>query len=603
MISSFVQSPIWPTLEDVDKIELPNLSRATVGGISVAIVGNVLISLALNCQKLAHRRLERDREEELEGSSKDSGGPTELPSDDDNNDLDVFSTPTRHVGRSSRQFDSGYDTLRPRSSSVAFVETQPLIQPSEATLSANYGSNTQGHVNASPKPSVIPQLWRTRAVNAASTADRGHIGATHAMLPVDVITIPQEGNVDSLAKSSIKDHERYSGNESDYLKSKLWWSGFLLMNIGEIGNFISYAFAPASVVAPLGTVALIANCLFAPLMLGERFRKRDFFGVIIAILGAVTVVLSANPSDARLDPHGLIAAISQTPFVVYSIVYMVGVILLSGLSESSLGRRTVYVDVGLCALFGKYSGFTVLSTKAISTLLTMEWLEIFTERITYPVIAVLLGTGVGQIRYLNRALMRFDSKIVVPTQFVLFNLSAIVGSAILYGDFRRTTFHQMVTFLYGCGATFAGVFILTSDSTSSDEEKGKTEEEENDEDNDPDDLGALPPPHDAPIGSLARRNRATLVIPDSASSISSTPTLQRRASLVNMLGFSPAQRLLIVHTPPRDDFMRPLVDIERDSDTSPHHIPESISRRRAIAGITAVQGNQKLFNRKTYCRA
>lgn len=26
------------------------------------------------------------------------------------------------------------------------------------------------------------------------------------------------------------------------------------MNIGEMGNFISYAFAPASLVAPLGTV-------------------------------------------------------------------------------------------------------------------------------------------------------------------------------------------------------------------------------------------------------------------------------------------------------------------------------------------------------------
>ena len=32
------------------------------------------------------------------------------------------------------------------------------------------------------------------------------------------------------------------------------WLGFLLMNVGEIGNFISYAWAPASVVAPLGTV-------------------------------------------------------------------------------------------------------------------------------------------------------------------------------------------------------------------------------------------------------------------------------------------------------------------------------------------------------------
>jgi len=72
----------------------------------------------------------------------------------------------------------------------------------------------------------------------------------------------------------------------------------------------------------------------------------------------------------------------------------------------------------------------VLSTKALSTLLTMEWIKIFTEWITYPIIAVsclyypahfascehrlfqiLLGTGIGQIRYLNRALMRFDSKV------------------------------------------------------------------------------------------------------------------------------------------------------------------------------------------------
>lgn len=43
-------------------------------------------------------------------------------------------------------------------------------------------------------------------------------------------------------------------HESRYLKSKLWWLGFLLMNLGEVGNFISYAFAPASLVAPLGTV-------------------------------------------------------------------------------------------------------------------------------------------------------------------------------------------------------------------------------------------------------------------------------------------------------------------------------------------------------------
>ena len=45
-----------------DLFKLPKLDRATVAGISVAIAGNILISLALNCQKLAHRRLEVERE-------------------------------------------------------------------------------------------------------------------------------------------------------------------------------------------------------------------------------------------------------------------------------------------------------------------------------------------------------------------------------------------------------------------------------------------------------------------------------------------------------------------------------------------------------------
>ena len=67
----------------------------------------------------------------------------------------------------------------------------------------------------------------------------------------------------------------------------------------------------------------------------------------------VTVVLSANPSDTRLDPKGLIAAITQRPFEIYALTYVVGIIILSGLSEGPAGKRVVYVDVGLCALFGK----------------------------------------------------------------------------------------------------------------------------------------------------------------------------------------------------------------------------------------------------------
>ena len=82
--------------------------------------------------------------------------------------------------------------------------------------------------------------------------------------------------------------------------------------------------------------------------------KRDFLGILIAIVGAVTVVLSANTSDTRLGPDELVHAITQRPFIVYAAIYIAGAVLLSGLSESAAGKRYVYIDVGLCALFGTW---------------------------------------------------------------------------------------------------------------------------------------------------------------------------------------------------------------------------------------------------------
>ena len=55
---------------------------------------------------------------------------------------------------------------------------------------------------------------------------------------------------------------------------------------------------------------------------------------------------------------------------------------------------------------------------------------------------------------------------VIPIQFVFFNLAAILGSAILYRDFEDISFHQFITFLYGCATTFLGVFFLTSPQAS-----------------------------------------------------------------------------------------------------------------------------------------
>ncbi|KAI0698636.1 magnesium transporter NIPA-domain-containing protein [Cytidiella melzeri] len=578
-----MQSPLQHTwlsklLDEIALPGLPQFSRATIAGISVAIIGNILISLALNCQKLAHRRLEREHElrnTPSNGSHVDrrrNGVKRNLrdnvlhpTAEEEDGELTPTGLPLRQVLHSS-------ETDEP--SIVAPTETQPLLPRTQ--------SDSSPGENSSVLKRVFPWVNHRRSA-----------GPPRSFVPVDIVVIEPSGATRRQASPVKGNQEDDNRSESDYLKSKLWWFGFALMNVGEMGNFISYAFAPASVVAPLGTFALIANCFFAPVMLKERFRKRDVFGILVAVVGAVTVVLSANSSDTRLNPDSLLRAISQKVFIVFSILYVVAALVLSSLSEGSVGQRHVFVDVGLCAIFG---GFTVLSTKALSTLLTMEWFEIFTEWITYPVIAVLLGTGIGQIRYLNRALMRFDSKIVVPTQFVMFNLSAIVGSAILYGDFRRATFHQIVTFLYGCAATFAGVFIIAWASGGSEshgtEGEGMSTREDEDLEAAISSRSDAPIPRDVRMGSLSRRDRPTLVIPEAiAEGSPATPILRNRQSLVNLIGLSPAQRVLLVHSP-RDEFARTL---SHSSDRDDAH---DFRRRRAISwigeGSPAWRGNGRI---------
>lgn len=58
---------------------------------------------------------------------------------------------------------------------------------------------------------------------------------------------------------------------------------------------------------------------------------------------------------------------------------------------------------------------------------------------------------------------------VIPTQFVLFTISVIVGSAVLYRDFESADKDQFGKFIGGCAMTFLGVYLITSGRASQDD--------------------------------------------------------------------------------------------------------------------------------------
>jgi hypothetical protein len=121
------------------------------------------------------------------------------------------------------------------------------------------------------------------------------------------------------------------------------------------------------------------------------------------------------------------------------------------------------IDLMIAGLLG---GYTVLSIKALSSLLKLNIYLMFTHWITYLMLFVLTATGVVrnisdyklQIHFLNKALSNFDAVEVIPTNFVLFTTFSIVGSSVLYHDLSRTSPIALLGVIF----MFLGVILITS---------------------------------------------------------------------------------------------------------------------------------------------
>ncbi|KAG0196861.1 hypothetical protein BGX28_009679 [Mortierella sp. GBA30] len=396
---------MWP-LED-----FPDINVHSYIGVIIAIAGNILISVALNVQKYAHNQLQPG-----------AGTDAEL----------LQTTPTYVIEEET--FSARHDT-QPLQGVVAgspyLVDDEDYrsVRSTRSTRYSNHSrrSSVQSHNNDDSYDTDTSEQSEPLAVPRRTRADG-------------------EEDCDSAV------------SDTDYLQSKAWWAGMTLMILGECGNFLAYGYAQASIIAPLGTVALVSNVILAPLMLREPFRSRDLLGITIAIIGTVVVVINSKENEVKLTPEAVIAALLQTQFIVYFIVCCVLVSILASLSDT-IGSVYIFIDLSIVAIFG---GYTVLATKGVSSLLSLSFYKMFTYPIAYLLVFVLVTTAVLQIKFLNKSLQRFDSTQVIPTQFVLFTTSAIIGSAILYNDFDEMDFNKGLHFLAGCCMTFIGVYFITS---------------------------------------------------------------------------------------------------------------------------------------------
>lgn len=243
-----------------------------------------------------------------------------------------------------------------------------------------------------------------------------------------------------------------------YYTSLMWWCGVVLMGIGELGNFAAYGFAPASLIAPLGCVSVIASAVISVVFLKETVRASDIVGGTLAITGTYLLVTFAPHTSTVVTAQLVQYYAISWHFLLYISIEIVLFCILLYLYKIKKVKHIVIVML-LVALL---ASLTVISVKAVSGMIgeTIKGQLQLVYPIFYVMLIIMIASCAFQIKFLNQAMKMFDATEVVPVNFVFFTASAIVAGIIFYQEFEDLALLNIFMFLFGCLLSFLGVFLI-----------------------------------------------------------------------------------------------------------------------------------------------
>lgn len=254
----------------------------------------------------------------------------------------------------------------------------------------------------------------------------------------------------------------------------LWCCGYGVNSLGGILNTAGLRFAAQSLIAPLSSMALVVNAVFATFVLGERLGLRDVLPMSLIAVGNIVAVASANHAEQRgLTLREISQLFRRLSFQVYLITVLVLASLLmlirgrirrrirkSGGDE--LANPTLVAYAGLChaAAAAMLSVNTVFLSKASLLALTDGLHNAFKPQFL-ALILTWLSLVCFWIYTLNRLLASHDILFIVPAIEVLWSLCSMIGGGIFFDEYASMNISRRITFAIGVVINLSGVFILS----------------------------------------------------------------------------------------------------------------------------------------------
>ncbi|XP_072733447.1 magnesium transporter NIPA2-like isoform X2 [Ciconia boyciana] len=234
-----------------------------------------------------------------------------------------------------------------------------------------------------------------------------------------------------------------------YLQEWLWWAGLLCMGVGEAANFAAYAFAPATLVTPLGALSVLVSAVLSSTFLNEQLNVHGKIGCILSILGSTVMVIHA-PQEEEVSSLESMAEKLKDPVSSLLLIFVAG---------PRYGQSNVLVYVLVCSAIGSLS---VSCVKGLGIALKelFSGKPVLKEPLGWVLLVCLVICISVQINYLNKALDIFNASVVTPIYYVLFTTAVMMCSAILFKEWQHMVLDNIIGTISGFLTIVSGIFLL-----------------------------------------------------------------------------------------------------------------------------------------------
>ncbi|XP_030305813.1 magnesium transporter NIPA3 [Calypte anna] len=244
-----------------------------------------------------------------------------------------------------------------------------------------------------------------------------------------------------------------------YLKEWLWWAGLLSMGLGEATNFAAYAFAPATLVTPLGALSVLISAILSSYFLNEKLNIHGKLGCVLSILGSTVMVVHAPQEEEVTSLDEMERKLQDPAFVTFAVLLTVVVLLLIFIVAPRRGQTNILIYILICSLIG---AFSVSSVKGLGIAIKqmLERKPVYQHPLVYILMGILLLSVSTQINYLNKALDVFNTSLVTPIYYVCFTTTVVTCSIILFKEWSSMDPGDIVGALSGFCSIIIGIFLL-----------------------------------------------------------------------------------------------------------------------------------------------